>query len=111
MRLDPIPIEALTDNMAVKVPKASAKHGGEYEDAVTVSNVRFEETVNQRRTPYQLSEGSQGIVYMDAANSAGAFAVPVDSLVSVNGGDCMAVVACRPCKGLSEIHHWEIEVR
>lgn len=106
----PIPVWAMPSTLTVRVPKADAKYGGEFEDAVAIDHVRFDQDVPERKTGYQLSDGSKGVVFVDRITSTGAFAVPVDSLVSVDGGDDMAVVACRPRIGLAEVHHWELEV-
>ena len=106
----PIPACAMPSTLAVRVPKSDAKYGGEFEDAVTIEHVRFDQEVPERKTGYQLSDGSKGVVFVDRITSTGAFAVPVDSLVSVDGGDDMAVVACRPRIGFAEVHPWELEV-
>lgn len=106
----PIPVCAMPSTLAVRVPKADAKYGGEFEEAVAIEHVRFDQEVPERKTGYQLSDGSKGVVFVDRVTSTGAFAVPVDSLVSVDGGDEMAVVNCRPRTGFAEVHHWELEV-
>lgn len=106
----PIPICAMPSTLTVRMPKADAKYGGEFEEAVEIGCVRFDQEVPERKTGYQLSDGSKGVVFVDRVTSTGAFAVPVDSLVSVDGGDEMTVVNCRPRIGFAEVHHWELEV-
>lgn len=106
----PIPAEAMPSTLSVRVPKKDAKYGGEFEQAVEIGRVRFEEDVPERKTGYQLSDGSKGVVFVDAVTSVEAFAVPVDSIVSVDGGCDMSVVACRPRMGFAKVHHWELEV-
>lgn len=111
MRTPPIPRSLLPDSMEVRLP-ADSEWGGEHEDAArSVGHVRFEDAATLSAGEYSLSDGSRGLVFVDRANSEGAFEVPVNSLVSINGGPEMAVVGCTPCKEFGEVHHWEVEVR
>ena len=64
-----------------------------------------------RRSGWVLSDGAQGIVYIDAARSTGAFEIPVGSLIRVDGGDEMSVATVNPYCVDGYVHHWEIEVR
>lgn len=114
----PIPFRLLPSTMEVRVP-ADGDFGGEFAEPVMIGNVRFAsvEEVTPRlmgggRTGYVFSDGSKGLVYVDALNSAGAFEVPEGSLVSVDGGSKMSVVKNTRLEDFDgHVHHWEIEVR
>lgn len=114
--MSPIPLSLLPDSMEVQAP-ADSGYGGEYAAPVTVEHVRFENSMEMVRRGYVLNDGSRGLVYIDAANSAGAtdgegcFTVPVGSLVRIGNKD-LSVVKVVPCPGFfGVVHHWEIEVR
>ncbi|MEG2532907.1 MAG: putative minor capsid protein [Gordonibacter sp.] len=109
--LPPIPLSLLPDDMSVRVP-VDSDYGGEHSaDSVLVRHVRFVDSSAMARKGYVLSDGSKGLVYVDAANSDGAFVIPVGSLVKI-GDDDLSIVKVVPCKGFfGVIHHWEIEVR
>ena len=100
----------LCDEMEVSVPDASG-YGGEYAEPVTVSHVRLERAEALRQAGYKLADGATGRVFVDAANSEGAFRVPVGSKVSIAGDDyqVLSVDECR-ARG-PEVHHWEVDVR
>ena len=108
----PIPRSLLPSTMLVRRPDPDAKREGRYLEPEEIAGVRFELALSQHRTAYQLSDTTEGLVFVDAASSEGAFAVPVDSLVQVDGGDWMQVVACHEFSAfLGTTHHWELEVR
>ena len=61
---------------------------------------------------YVFSDGSKGLVLVDAANSEGAFEVPEGSEVRIDGGEAMEAVKVERHDSLDgSCHHWEIEVR
>lgn len=73
--------------------------------------VRYERSAGVRRTEYQTQDGTTGLLFIDAANSPGAFEVPAGSLVSVDGGPECCVAACRRYEDGGRVHHWEVELR
>ena len=110
--LAPIPLSLLPDTALVKVP-AEGDYGGEYAPDATISHVRFDSTSALRVSEYVSDDGAQGVLYVDAANSGGAFAIPEGSLVSVDGGKTwMAALSVSEymCFG-GAVHHWEVELR
>lgn len=108
--LRPIGAELLPDSMTVAVPDPDAAYGGEYLEPVTVSNVRFEGAATLEATGYKLADGARGRIWMDAANSAGAFGIPVGSRIALRGED-FACLCCMPYEGFGgEVHHWEVDV-
>lgn len=111
MRLRPIPASLMPSAMTVRVP-VQGDYSGEYSPPVTVERVRFDTYEALARRDYKLMDGSQGLVYIDAATSSPAFELPAGSLVSVDGGQEMQVVRCTRHAGFfGEVHHWEAEVR
>ena len=110
--MSPIPLSLLPDDMSVRVPVES-EYGGEIveeDDAVLIEHVRFSDSVSMARNGYVFSDGSKGLVYVDAVNSAGAFDVPVGSLVRIGESE-LTVVKSVPCPGFfGVVHHWELEV-
>ena len=95
----------------VKVPVES-QYGGKYAEPVEIGHVRFLPRSEASHSGYAMADGSKGMLFIDAYNSEGAFEIPERSLVSVDGGDWMAVVRneAKPAY-LNETHHWEIECR
>ncbi len=74
--------------------------------------MRFIDQAEVRLGAYVFEEGSKGLVVVDARNSEGAFAVPVGSLLSINGEPEVAVVKSVPYRTYrGAVHHWELEVR
>ena len=108
--LVPIPLYLLTDTMTVEAPDTSAAYGGAYLKAVTVTNVRFERAEVLNPNNFRLADGAKGRVWVDAVNSGGAFEVPVNSRVTIDG-DTFFVVACAALRPLGNVHHWELDVR
>ena len=119
VRLAPIPPELLPSVMEVSVPVEDDEHGGSRSDPVTVRGVRLVRASEVRAATsggaqggYLVADDVTGTVYVDAANSAGAFEVPVGSLVSVDGGEAMeAVRVQRLDHPDGTCHHWEVSVR
>lgn len=100
----------LGNTCTVRVP-APSDYGGEFEEPVTIRNVRF-----QRRDPFHpnelsLGEGSKGLLFIDAVNSAGAFEIPSGSLVTIDGEEMIAGDVATFIGFGDQIHHWEIELR
>ena len=110
MNVPPIPISALPSAMQVRVPR-DGDYGGSYAEPVTVSNVRYDRSSRLLSRDYVLTDGASGVVFVDAANSPGAFEVPEGSLVSIDGGDEVAVIRCERFQPFGEVHHWELVVR
>lgn len=111
MQLRPIPLALMPSSMTVRVP-VQGDYSGEYAAPVAVEHVRFDTYEALARREYRLMDGSQGLVYVDAANSKPAFEIPSGSLVSVDGGPEMQVVRCTRQAGyFGKVHHWEVEVR
>lgn len=65
-----------------------------------------------RATDYQLQDGTSGLLFVDAVNTAGAVELPAGSLVSVDGGPECCVSSCTRCVDeRGRVHHWEVELR
>lgn len=104
--LRPIPRRLLPDDMLV-YPSDGA---GGYGDARLVKHVRFEMADSVVDDAHRASAAS-GRVFVDAANSAGAFDVPAGSKVAIGGLPPMMVRSCRRCCAVrGRVHHWELEV-
>lgn len=108
----PIPIRLLTSSCTVRAmgidPETGYPEPGEPRE---IRRVRYELCAGVRRTPYQTQDGTTGLLFIDAANSPGAFEVPAGSLVSVDGGPECCVAACRRYEDGGCVHHWEVELR
>ena len=109
--LPPVPPYLLPDDMEVRVP-VEGERGGCFAEPVAIGHVRFIDQAEVRLGAYVFEEGSKGLVVVDARNSEGAFAVPVGSLLSINGDPEVAVVKSVPYRTYrGAVHHWELEVR
>lgn len=108
MKLRPIPLYMLPSTAQVRVPKTSSRS---YEEPVEIRHVRFFDVKLLETSDFAIEDGNTGVIYIDAANSEGAFPVPVGSLISIDGGDERAVVKTTAELGFDEIHHWKVEVR
>lgn len=107
-----IPKKALPLTAQVRVPDPESDRGGAFLEAVEIEHVRYEQTHSIRRTDYQLADGTTGLLFVDAANSAGAFEVPAGAKVSVDGGGTwMTVNASHRFEAFNRVHHWELELR
>ncbi|MEY8460137.1 hypothetical protein AALA69_03285 [Eggerthellaceae bacterium 24-137] len=107
-----VPPYLLPDSMTVRVPVEGERGGCFSDERVSVDHVRFIDRAEVRRGAYVFEEGSKGLVIVDYLNSAGAFDIPAGSLLSINGGDEVAVVKAVPHKTYrGRVHHWELEVR
>lgn len=108
-----------SSTMTVRVSREDDEHGGSYAAPVTISNVRFEEACERRAASgtgaqrgYLVADDVKGLIFIDAAASAGAFSIPTGSLVSVDGGEPMEVVRSNRFEDFAgRTHHWEVEVR
>lgn len=105
-----IPACILTDTCTVRVPVES-DYGGEFAEPVEIGNVRFE-----RRDPFHpdalsLGDGAKGILFVDAVNSEGAFAIPSGSLVKVGDVEMVAGSVAEFIGFGGRVHHWEVELR
>lgn len=108
VKLSPIPMCALPDSLSVRRP---SDDGRGFEDPVTIEHVRFIDVKVYAANSYAIDDDANGILYVDATNSDGAFPIPVGSLVRVNGSDEMSVIKITPAFGFDSVHHWKIEVR
>lgn len=108
-----LPASTLSSDALVRVPKADAEFGGEFEEPVTIRRVRLEGVDSIRSTPYALAEDTTGLLFVDAVVSVGAFEVPAGSMVSLDGGVTWSSVnACHRFETFGgRTHHWELEVR
>lgn len=110
----PIPKSALYDTALVRVPIMDAdSYDGVagYERPVVIQNVRWEARANLKPAQHIFSDGSVGLLYVDRINSAGAFEIPVGSIVTVRDQG-MTAVQTFPAYGLNGVvHHWEVELR
>lgn len=109
MRLQPIPKSLLPDSISVRVPKES-EYRGQFEEPVTIENVRFDSAASLARSNYVFSEGSTGLIFIDSLNSAGAFEIPAGSRIELNGQDHIVVGTNIYCDYFGRVHHWEVEV-
>jgi hypothetical protein len=101
---------ALGESMAVKVP-VEGEYGGNYGEPVEVKHVRYEDAATLKTSRYVLSDGTEGVIFIDAVNSVGAFHIPEGSLIDIND-DTVTVLKTKPCKGFADqVHHWELEVK
>ena len=108
----PIPKRALPLTALVKVPDPESDRGGAFCEPVEIGHVRYEQTHSIRRTDYQLADGTSGLMFVDAANSEGAFEVPAGAKVSVDGGATwMTVNASQRFEAFGNVHRWELELR
>ena len=104
----PIPRRLLDSDASVRVPVADGGLGGRYADPVELHHVRFEPADAADRSDWQTRGGVRGTLFVDAVNTEGAFAVPVGSLVSVDGSQEAAVTACDELRTMGRVHHWEV---
>lgn len=108
-----IPRSLLPFAALVRVPDPASEYGGEHLAPVELRGVRFVAVWELRRQDALLSDGAKGVLYVDAANTQGAFRVPEGSLVSVDGGESwMSVEECREYEAFAgRVHHWELVLR
>ena len=106
-----IPKRLLPDKAVVRVPDDDALSGGQYGDEVEIENVRYDKSASIRRTDYQLQDGTTGIVYIDAVNSAGAFEIPAGSVLKIGDLEVYVNITRTFEDFAGHVHHWELEVR
>ena len=108
--LAPIPVSVMPSVLSVRVP-VDGVYGGEYAEAQTIENVRFEKAEALVRGGYVLTDGAKGLLFVDAVNSKGAFEIPTGSLLSIDGAEEATAGNVATFEGFNgEVHHWEIEV-
>ena len=112
MRLKPIP-KALMPSTAIVWEPCDGLYGGSFaQEGKTISNVRFDRQAPLQRLGYVETDGAKGLLYVDAANSPGAFAVPVGSRVKVDSLPEMSATKVHEYQGFNgAVHHWEIELQ
>lgn len=109
MRVPPIPRSLLPDSMIVR-PAVDSDHGRSLGDPCAIEHVRYVRSEQLSGRRHVLREGSRGVVFIDRANSTGAFEVPAYSEVSILG-ERLTAVKCTPCEEFGgSVHHWELEV-
>lgn len=102
----PIPLELLPSTARVRVPDSSGGFGA----VQVISNVRFERVWRASSDRHRSTDGGSGSIYIDAANSSGAFEVPPGSRIEVDGFP-MAVLRCERHESINgRVHHWKLEV-
>ncbi len=107
-----IPLFAMPSTARVREP-VDSEDGGAYapeDSARLISHVRFERSEALSRSRYVLSDAARGLLFVDAANSGGAYGIPVGSLVSVDGGEWLAATRVTPLSVDGPVHHWEVEL-
>jgi len=102
----PIPLRLLPDAMLVRVPDGRGGFG----EPVEVSNVRFNESQSVSDDAHRSVDAGAGIVFVDAVNSAGAFAVPAGSRIEIDRASYYVRKCKRHCGKWGRVHHWELEV-
>ena len=112
MKLKPIPRNLLPSEATVWEP-VDGDYGGSYaQTGKTITRVRFDRMAPLQRLGYVETDGLQGILYVDAVNSPGAFAIPEGSRVQVDDLEPMAAVKVHEYQSFNgAVHHWEIELR
>ena len=106
----PIPQRLLPDVITVQAP-IDGDWGGEYGKPATIENVRFDSSTGTIRNVYQFEDESQGLIYVDAVTSTGAFEIPVGSKITLNGEKLSVVKNNRYETFNGRVHHWEVEVK
>ena len=108
--LPPIPLYLLPDSMTVEQPDTTSYYGGAFLKAVEISHVRYEREETLDSNTVKLADGASGRIWVDAANSSGAFRIPVGSKITL-GGEVLIVVSCAEFRPFGPVHHWEIDVK
>lgn len=119
IKLAPLPKGTLPSTISVRERVEDDEHGGSYEDAYTIANVRFERAATVAAQSdagaqggYVIATGMKGRIFIDAVNSEGARQIAEGALVSVDGGDDMeAATVSRYDNFDGTPHHWEVDVR
>lgn len=103
----PIPAELLSETAEVRV----MTEGGGYEaEPRRIEGVRFQGALSLGHG-ISVADGAEGILFIDAANSLGAFAIPEGSLVRLDGGRWRAAIKVEELHGLyGQLHHWEVHI-
>jgi len=102
----PIPRAALPDTMTVRLQLPDGSFG----EPAVIAGVRFDAVQSAVGDAHRSADAGAGTVFVDAANSAGAFEVPAGSRVAVRGHSFL-VRECHRCEDLfGRVHHWELEV-
>ncbi len=84
---------------------------GGFKAARMVRHVRFEREQSLVDEPHRAADGGHGVVFVDGANSVGAFEIPAGSKVLVSANPAMFVRSCKRCAVIrGVVHHWELEV-
>lgn len=109
-KLNPIPLELLPDSMTVALPNTAANYGGKFLDPVEIPHVRYERAETLNPDTIKLADGASGRIWVDAANSTGAFRIPAGSKI-VLGGETLHVVSCAEFRAFETVHHWEVDVK
>ena len=102
----------LTQNVVVYEPSKQSNYSGEFEaEGAYIAHVLYQSKQQLGRNVVKLADGSQGLLFIDAVNSAGAYSVPVGSKVIIDGEERI-VASVMPCLTYNgNIHHWELELK
>lgn len=107
----PIPKRLLPSAAEARVPTEEGGRQG-LSAPFRLDGVRYEQKASVRATDYQLQDGTSGLLFVDAVNTAGARELPAGSLVSVDGAAECCVASCtRYVDERGHVHHWEVELR
>lgn len=104
-----IPKAVMPDTMQVFFKDYASDYDDGWLEPFEIENVRFERADQIINSPYKLSDGASGRVWIDAVNSKGATKIPIGSKVVING-ESYIVNACNAYKCGKHIHHWELDV-
>lgn len=105
----PIPKSLLPDYCDVYVPIESAYGGAVSDSPARIGHVRYQNYTKAEPLAYAADSGSQGVVFIDAVNSEGAFEIPVGSKIVINGSVEKVVTRVKECRDFTR-HHWEVDV-
>ncbi len=105
-----IPKSLLKSTAKVRVPVDTTGLGGKFAEPVVLKGVYYEPMRQIAQSSYQLQDSPKGTLFVDAANTEGAFDVPAGSLVSIDGGEESAVLKSSAYTANGRMHHWELQL-
>lgn len=103
----PIPARLLPDACLVRPPL----EGGGFGQAREIGRVRFERAQSMSSEAHRTADAGSGTLFVDAANSRGAFEIEAGSRVEVGGNDYLAARVARFEGARGRVHHWEVDLR
>lgn len=111
--LPPMSRNLMPSNASVRVPMINAITGENgFSSPIELKHVRFvgRETANTV-SQFVLSDGAAGVMYVDRVNTVNAFAIPIGSLVEIDGQEHYAENVFPAYELNGTVHHWEVELR